>query len=219
MINITLIIILLILILLIYSSCSNRENLEVVTLDNYEPILTTEDCYKNGVITSYSNYYNMISSLLASLGKKTNYKNNQLKEVNTRLVDEYVIKNLLEAKINEVVINNDKIQSGGSLNVIDIILQFYEDADKNLFVKALFNLYDTAKLASNEAYALISLSDSELKIENAGLVNSDVEEDATGILPFNSVSNNIGDSVNTITVEGGLPDEIISYLDSNISPS
>jgi len=169
---------------------------------------------------TYESYYEMINALLKSLGNKTNFKNNQLTESTFCDVDEDDVKNLLNNKIAEVISNDGRFQNNGSfqlenMSVIDLSITFYEDADNKIYIKARFNLSDLSRNASNEAYALIAVTDPELKIESAGLVYSNVGEDTSSIIPVNSVvSASSWDQVNQLQFKGGISTVMNAYLDS-----
>lgn len=247
------IVILLILLVVVYFICINREtftNIIVRPLDftSYEqtgckdPLLNDKPGLKfcNDSIPrfydvrkinspTYTSYYDMLKDLVTGLGDRTEFKNNQLQEIYDCDVSDYQVKNLLNTKLAEIIINNPRFHNNGSfklenITVIDVDLKYYKDIEDNKYIKALFNLYDTTRAASTQAYALISNEDS-LVVENAGLVYPNLTEDTSSVAPAKPLRFDIYDSLLTrdlssyvsvepgTTVAGGISSEMEKLID------
>ena len=219
------IVILILLLVVVYFICINREtftNIIVRPLDFtfYEqtgckaPLLNDKPGLKfcNDSIPrfydtrkidnpTYVTYYDMIKDLVKSLGDRTDFKNNELEEIYDCDVADYQVKNFLNSKLAEIIINNSRFHSNGSfklenITVIEVNLKYYKDIEDNKYIKALFNLYDTIRSASTQAYALISVGDN-LVVENAGLVYPNLTEDTSRITPVKPLQFDIYDSLAT----------------------
>lgn len=253
MINNEIVIILLLLLVVVYFICANREtftNIIVRPLDftAYDqtgckaPLLNDKPGLKfcNESIPyfydvreiknpTYTSYYDMLKDLVKSLGDRTDFKNNQLEEIYDCNVADYEIKNLLNNKLAEIIINNPRFHNNGSfklenITVIDVDLKYYKDSEDNKYIKALFNLYDTTRSASTQAYALISNGES-LIVENAGLVYPNLTEDTSRVVPTKPLQFDIYDSLATrdlssyvnvepgTTVSGGISPDMEKLID------
>ena len=179
---------------------------------------------------TYLSYYDMLKDLIKSLGNKTDFKNNQLEETSECDIADYQVKNLLNNKISEIIINNPRFHNNGSfklenITVIDVDLKYYKDVEDNKYIKALFNLYDTTRSASTQAYALISVSEQSLVVENADLVYPNLTEDTSRVAPTKPLQFDIYDSLLTrdlssyvsvkpdTTVSGGISDDMEKLID------
>ena len=171
----------------------------------------------------------MLKDLVKSLGDKTEFKNNKLEETQDCDVADYQVKNLLNNKLAEIIINNPRFHNNGSfklenITVIDIDLKYYKDSEDNKYIKALFSLYDTTRAATTEAYALISNGES-LVVENAGLVYPNLTEDTSRVAPVKPMQFDIYDSLLTrdlsnyvnvepgTTVSGGISSDMEKLID------
>lgn len=178
---------------------------------------------------TYVTYYDMLKDLVKSLGDNTEFKNNQLEEIQDCAVADYQVKNLLNNKLAEIIINNPRFHNNGSfklenITVIDVDLKYYKDPEDNKYIKALFNLYDATRSASTQAYALISDGES-LVVENAGLVYPNLTEDTSRIAPAKPIQFDIYDSLLTrdlssyvgvepgTTVSGGISSDMEKLID------
>lgn len=247
------IVMIILLIVIVYFVCANAEtftNIIVRPLDftSYEqtgckaPLLNDKPGLKfcNDSIPrfydmrkinspNYRSYYDMIKDLVTSLGDNTNFKNNELIETYECNVADYEVKNFLNNKIAEIIINNAEFHNNGSfklenITVIDVNLKYYKDVEDKEYIKALFNLYDTVRCASTQAYALLSVEDN-LKVETAGLVYPNLTEDTTRVnvskpLQFDVydslVSTNLSSYVNVSPnkiIEGGISPEMEKLID------
>lgn len=247
------IVLLLLLLVVVYFICINREtftNIIVRPLDftNHEqtgckaPLLNDKPGLKfcNDSIPrfydvrkinspTYVTYYDMLKDLVKSLGDKTEFKNNQLEETQDCDVADYQVKNLLNNKLAEIIINNPRFHNNGSfklenITVIDVDLKYYKDPEDNKYIKALFNLYDATRSASTQAYALISDGES-LVVENAGLVYPNLTEDTSRVAPAKPMQFDIYDSLLTrdlssyvgvepgTTVSGGISSDMEKLID------
>ena len=178
---------------------------------------------------TYVSYYDMLKDLVKSLGDKTEFKNNKLEETQDCDVADYQVQNLLNNKLAEIIINNPRFHNNGSfklenITVIDVDLKYYKDSEDNKYIKALFNLYDTTRAASTQAYALISDGES-LVVENAGLVYPNLIEDTSRVSTTKPMQFDIYDSLLTrdlssyvsvepnTTVSGGISGDMEKLID------
>ena len=248
------IVILLLLVVIVYFICINKEiftNIIVRPLDftSHEqtgckaPLLNDKPGLKfcNDSISqfydvrkinipTYISYYDMLKELVKNLGDTTDFKNNKLEETQDCDVADYTVKNLLNNKLAEIIINNPRFHNNGSfklenITVIDVDLKYYKDVEDNKYIKALFNLYDATRSASTQAYALIFVDGQSLTVENTGLVYPNLTEDTSRVAPTKPMQFDIYDSLLTrdlssyvgvepgTKVSGGISDDMEKLID------
>jgi len=178
---------------------------------------------------TYLSYYDMLKDLVKSLGDNTSFDINKLVETQDCDVADYQVKNLLNTKLAEIIINNPRFQNNGSfklenITVIDVDLKYYKDPEDKKYIKALFSLYDTTRSASTQAYALIFVGET-LDVENAGLVYPNLTEDTSRVQPAKPMRFDIYDSLLTrdlssyvnvkpnTQVSGGISEEMEKLID------
>jgi len=178
---------------------------------------------------TYITYYDMIKDLVKSLGDTTEFTNNKLEETPDCGVVDYQVRNFLNNKLAEIIINNPRFHNNGSfklenITVIDVNLKYYKDIEDKKYIKALFSLYDTTRSSSTQAYALISVDDN-LNVENAGLVYPNLTEDTSRVAPVKPLRFDIYDSLisrdlssyvnvpESKNIQGGISDEMQKLID------
>ena len=190
----------------------------------------TAKYYDTRFITpGYSNYYRLLSDLLSRLSNKT-IPDLQLTPVPDCPVPDFEVKNFINKKIADVIVSSPEFQNNGSfkfenITTIDYSMDTFKNENGLIFLKVLFNLFDTTRSASTQAFAIIKVGENVMNIEDAGLVYPDIIENDDKYPVENKLGFDIYDSLQKIQlgtyvdvpknleVHGGISKEMEDIID------